>query len=101
VAVGKITAYLCLTLIIVKELKISVEQGRVVTTLNNIFCVVYCSAKLLAHVNCYPGCRSWTPLALVIPLAKTLMKLVVKDNQRLCKLTGTSCQGSCGMDKPL
>jgi hypothetical protein len=33
VAVGKVAAYLCLTLII-KELKISVEQDRVVTTLN-------------------------------------------------------------------
>ena len=33
VAVGKVAAYLCLTLI-VKELKVSVEQGRVVTTLN-------------------------------------------------------------------
>ena len=35
VAVGKVAAHLCLTLII-KELKISVEQGRVVTTLNII-----------------------------------------------------------------
>jgi hypothetical protein len=35
VAVGKVTTHLCLTLI-VKELKISVEQGRVVTTLNRI-----------------------------------------------------------------
>ena len=35
VAVGKVAAHLCLTLI-VKELKISVEQGRVVTTLNII-----------------------------------------------------------------
>ena len=35
VAVGKVAAHLCLTLI-VKELKISVEQGRVVTTLNMI-----------------------------------------------------------------
>ena len=33
VAVGKVAAHLCLTLI-VKELKISVEHGRVVTTLN-------------------------------------------------------------------
>jgi hypothetical protein len=32
VAIGKVTAYLCLTLI-VKESKISVEHGRVVTTL--------------------------------------------------------------------
>ena len=35
VAIGKVAAHLCLTLI-VKELKISVEQGRVVTTLNII-----------------------------------------------------------------
>jgi len=35
VTVGKVTAYLCLTLI-VKELKISVDQGRVVITLNII-----------------------------------------------------------------
>jgi hypothetical protein len=33
VAVGKVAAHLCMTLI-VKKLKISVEQGRVVTTLN-------------------------------------------------------------------
>jgi hypothetical protein len=38
VAVGKVAAHLCLTLI-VKELKVSVEQGRVVTTLNMIFSV--------------------------------------------------------------
>ena len=37
--VRKVVAHLCLTLII-KELKFSVEQSRVVTTLNNIFCVV-------------------------------------------------------------
>jgi hypothetical protein len=35
VAIGKVVAHLCLTLN-VKELKISVEQGRVVTTLNII-----------------------------------------------------------------
>ena len=35
VAVGKVATYLCLTPI-VKELKISAEQGRVVTTLNII-----------------------------------------------------------------
>jgi hypothetical protein len=35
VAIGKVVACLCLILII-KELKISVEQGRVVTTLNII-----------------------------------------------------------------
>ena len=35
VAVGKVAAHLCLALII-KELKINVEQGRVVTTLNLI-----------------------------------------------------------------
>ena len=33
VVVGKVVARLCLTLI-VEELKVSVEQGRVVTTLN-------------------------------------------------------------------
>ena len=38
-AIGKVVAHLCLTLII-KELKISVEQDRVVTTLNIIFSVV-------------------------------------------------------------
>ena len=35
VRVGKVAAHLCLTLI-VKELKISVKQGRVATTLNMI-----------------------------------------------------------------
>ena len=35
VAVGKVATHLCVTLI-VKELKISVEHGRVVTTLNMI-----------------------------------------------------------------
>ena len=35
VALGKIVAHLCLTLII-NKLKISVEQGRMVTTLNII-----------------------------------------------------------------
>jgi hypothetical protein len=35
VVVGKVVAHLCLTLF-VKELKISVEHGRVVTTLNTI-----------------------------------------------------------------
>ena len=35
VAIGKVEAYLCLTPI-VKELKIRVEHGRVVTTLNTI-----------------------------------------------------------------
>jgi hypothetical protein len=34
-AVGKVAAHLCLTLII-KELRISVEHDRVVTTLNTI-----------------------------------------------------------------
>ena len=38
-AVGKVVAHLCLTLII-KELKVSVVQDRVVTTLNIIFGVV-------------------------------------------------------------
>ena len=38
-AVGKVAAHLCLALII-KELKISVEYDRVVTTLNIIFSVV-------------------------------------------------------------
>ena len=33
VAIGKVAAHLCLTLII-KEMKINVEQDRVVTTLN-------------------------------------------------------------------
>ena len=35
VVVGKVAAHLCLTLI-VKDLRISVEQGRVVRTLNII-----------------------------------------------------------------
>ena len=35
VAVGKVTAHSCLTLII-KELKISIEHDRVITTLNII-----------------------------------------------------------------
>jgi hypothetical protein len=39
VALGKVAAHLCLTLII-KELKISVEQDRAVTTLNIIFSVL-------------------------------------------------------------
>ena len=39
VALGKVVAHLCLTLII-NELKISVEWGRVVTTLNILFSVV-------------------------------------------------------------
>ena len=38
-AVGKVATHLCLTLII-KELKISVERDRMVTTLNIIFSVV-------------------------------------------------------------
>ena len=38
VVVGKVAAHLCLTLI-VKGLRISVEQGRVVTTLNIIYLV--------------------------------------------------------------
>ena len=38
-AIGKVAAHLCLALI-VKELKINVAHGRVVTTLNIIFCVV-------------------------------------------------------------
>ena len=42
-AVGKVAAHLCLTLIIM-ELKISVEQGRVVTTLNILFSVVMARA---------------------------------------------------------
>jgi hypothetical protein len=37
--VGKVVAHLCLTMFI-KELKISVEHDRVVTTLNIIFSVV-------------------------------------------------------------
>ena len=40
-AVGNVMAHLCLTLII-KELKISVERDRVVTTLNIIFSVARC-----------------------------------------------------------
>jgi len=36
VALGKIATYICLTLV-VKELKMSVDQGRVVTTLNIVY----------------------------------------------------------------
>ena len=39
-AVGKVVVHLCLTLII-KELKISVEQDKRVTTLNMIFSVMH------------------------------------------------------------
>jgi hypothetical protein len=39
VIVGKVAVHICLTLII-KELKISVEHDKVVTTLNIIFSVV-------------------------------------------------------------
>jgi hypothetical protein len=45
VTVGKVAAHLCLTLI-VKELRIIVEQGRVVTTLNILFSVVYKMIRL-------------------------------------------------------
>ena len=38
-AIGKVAAHLCLTLII-KELRINVEHDRVVTTLNIIFSIV-------------------------------------------------------------
>ena len=38
-AIGKVATHLCLTLII-NKLKISIEHGRVVTTLNIIFYVV-------------------------------------------------------------
>ena len=41
VVVGKLPEHLCPTLVI-KELKISVEHDRVVTTLNIIFSVVTC-----------------------------------------------------------
>ena len=40
VAVGKVAAYLCLTLI-VKELKISVEQCGVVTTYNQTLNILF------------------------------------------------------------
>jgi hypothetical protein len=46
VIVGKVTARLCLTLII-KELKTCVEHDRVVTTLNIIFSVVICQIQLV------------------------------------------------------
>ena len=39
-AIGKVAAHLCLTLI-VKELKISVGQSRVVTTLNIIKHIIF------------------------------------------------------------
>jgi hypothetical protein len=58
VAVGKVAAYLCRTLI-VKELKISVEHGRVVTTLNIIklniiFCVVLLCEEIHYHLQLFP-----------------------------------------------
>ena len=37
--VGKVAAHICL-IMIVKELKINVEHGRVVTTLNIVFNVI-------------------------------------------------------------
>ena len=51
VAIGKVAVHLCLTLII-KELKINVEQDRVVTTLNIIFNVPYQHMQLLL-LSCY------------------------------------------------
>ena len=47
--IGKVVAHLCLTLI-VKESKISIEHGGVVTTLNIIFSVVVSSPRPLLHV---------------------------------------------------
>ena len=47
-AVGKVAAHLC-PILIVKELKISVENGRVVTTLNIIFCVIIMCNFLFAN----------------------------------------------------
>jgi hypothetical protein len=51
VAIREVAAHLCLTLII-KELKIGVEEDtRVVTTLNIIFSVVAWELKLSLRVN--------------------------------------------------
>ena len=47
--IGKVATHLCLTLII-KELKISVELDRVVTTLNFIFSVALC-VDYIDHPN--------------------------------------------------
>ena len=44
VVVGKIATHLCITLI-VKELKINDEHGRVVTTLNILFSVVVTTTR--------------------------------------------------------
>jgi hypothetical protein len=52
VTVGKVTAHLCLTLI-VKELKISVEHGRVVTTLNIIKQHIYIAQGFNNGINDY------------------------------------------------
>jgi hypothetical protein len=46
VAVGKVATHLCLTLI-VKELKISVEHGRMVTTIDILFSAV----KYVGHIG--------------------------------------------------
>ena len=51
-AVGKVAAHLCLTLI-VKELKISVEHARVLTILNIIFCVVFLDGVINSFVFTY------------------------------------------------
>jgi hypothetical protein len=55
VAIGKVAAHLCLTLII-KELKISVELDRVVTTLN----IIYRAALHLeaGPIRCVRGLKS-------------------------------------------
>ena len=55
VAVGKVVAHLCLTLII-KELNISIEQDRVVTTLNIIFSVVtWWLGEVVVGIMCVGG----------------------------------------------
>ena len=54
VTVRKVTTHLCLT-VIVKKLKISVEQGRVITTLNILFSVV----SLLASPPIYQTMLTW------------------------------------------
>ena len=45
--VGKVAVHLCLTLII-KELKFSVEQSRVVAILNNTKYHILCTASLFS-----------------------------------------------------
>jgi hypothetical protein len=55
VAIGKVVAHLSLTLILI-ELKISVEQDGVVTTLNIIFSIVSLHGNILLEPSMEPMC---------------------------------------------